>query len=305
MWIRRYGRGPRSSPPAGLDVSVLHVTFPYTDVLAGLGGGPTAVTGARSVSGGAVHSHHGGGSYARTFGNGGADVGGGRSRDGRQLQRRRGTDLGAASSGTLRRVPQRGQRADGDHHGGAGAGHAHHQRQSGQLSGGAVEHRQRLPRARASRRGRRQRSGAREPLHSATGAQGSGLQRADDRRHHHRPRFSAGVHPGRRDLRQRAHQGERGRGDSRPAVPVPVSRALTGRGVVLVGLLAAACGGGGGGGNEPPGPPTQLVKNGGDAQSWYFNNPLPVQLRVKALDPNKRALPRGGVPWAVTAERGA
>jgi len=86
-----------------------------------------------------------------------------------------------------------------------------------------------------------------------------------------------------------------------------VSRALTGRGVVLVGLLAAACGGGGGGGggNEPPGPPTQLVKNGGDAQSWYFDNPLPVQLRVKALDANNRAVPGVVVAWAVTAGGGA
>ena len=83
-----------------------------------------------------------------------------------------------------------------------------------------------------------------------------------------------------------------------------MSRALTGRGVVLVGLLAAACGGGGGG-NEPPGPPTQLVKNGGDAQTWYFNNPLPVQLRVKALDANNRAVPGVVVTWAVTAGGGA
>jgi len=85
-----------------------------------------------------------------------------------------------------------------------------------------------------------------------------------------------------------------------------VSRALTGRGVVLLGLLAAACGGGGGGGgNEPPGPPTQLVKSGGDGQSWYFNNPLPVQLSVKALDANNRAVPGVVVTWAVTAGGGA
>src|SRR5207247_2425971 len=64
--------------------------------------------------------------YARTFGNWWTHTDGGRSLDGRQLQRRRGTDLSTASSGALRRVPQRRQRADADHHGGAGAGHAHH-----------------------------------------------------------------------------------------------------------------------------------------------------------------------------------
>src|SRR5207247_847566 len=38
---------------------------------------------------------------------------------------------------------------------------------------------------------------------------------------------------------------------------------------------------------------------------WYFNNPLPVQLRVKALDANNRAVPGVVVTWAVTAGGGA
>ena len=40
-------------------------------------------------------------------------------------------------------------------------------------------------------------------------------------------------------------------------------------------LLGLACGGDGGG-TQPPGPPADLVKSGGDGQSWYFNNPLPL-----------------------------
>src|SRR5437867_2339454 len=52
-----------------------------------------------------------------------------------------------------------------------------------------------------------------------------------------------------------------------------------------VGVLVLACGGGGdGGGMGPcvPGAATQLVKTGGDAQSWYFNNPLPASLGFTA-----------------------
>src|SRR6266511_2950938 len=97
---RRCARAPPSSPPGGLDTSVLHVTIHYRVVPAGLGGRPTAATGARGVSGGAVHAHHGGGSYARTFGTGGTDADRGRSLDGRQLQGRRGTDLSAANEPT-------------------------------------------------------------------------------------------------------------------------------------------------------------------------------------------------------------
>src|SRR2546425_1552199 len=70
-------------------------------------------------------------------------------------------------------------------------------------------------------------------------------------------------------------------------------------------LGAVECGGGGGGGGtQPPGPPTDLVKSGGDAQSWYFNNPLPTPLSVTALDAGGRAVPNVVVTWAVTSGAG-
>jgi plastocyanin len=56
------------------------------------------------------------------------------------------------------------------------------------------------------------------------------------------------------------------------------------------------------GGTAPPGPPAYLVKHGGDAQSWYFNNPLPVQLSVQALDAyNRRGVPGVVVNWATVS----
>ena len=70
-------------------------------------------------------------------------------------------------------------------------------------------------------------------------------------------------------------------------------------------LGAVECGGGGGGGGtQPPGPPTDLVKSGGDAQSWYFNNPLPTFLSVTAKDAGGRAVPGVVVTWAVTSSTG-
>jgi plastocyanin len=71
--------------------------------------------------------------------------------------------------------------------------------------------------------------------------------------------------------------------------------------------LMAACGGGSkGGGTGPctPGAATQLVKNGGDAQTWYFNNPLPAGLSVKALDANNCAVPGVVINWAVASGGG-
>jgi len=84
--------------------------------------------------------------------------------------------------------------------------------------------------------------------------------------------------------------------------PVPSIR-LAGLGVVLV---AAACGGSSGGGTGPctPGPATQLAKSGGDGQSWYFNNPLPAALSVKALDANNCAVPGVVVNWTVASGGG-
>ena len=73
------------------------------------------------------------------------------------------------------------------------------------------------------------------------------------------------------------------------------------------GLLVLACGGDGGGGRGPctPGAATQLVKTGGDAQSWYFNNPLPAALSVTARDANNCAVPGVVVNWAVASGGGA
>ena len=77
---------------------------------------------------------------------------------------------------------------------------------------------------------------------------------------------------------------------------------LAGFGAVLGAL---SCGGGGGGGTSPPGPPTDLTKSGGDAQSWYFNNPLPTLLSVTAHDASGRAVPGVVVTWAVTSPSGS
>src|SRR5438552_197759 len=71
-------------------------------------------------------------------------------------------------------------------------------------------------------------------------------------------------------------------------------------------LGAVECGGGGrGGGTQPPGPPTDLVKSGGDAQSWYFNNALPTPLSVTALAAAGHAVPNVVVTWAVSSGAGA
>jgi plastocyanin len=65
-------------------------------------------------------------------------------------------------------------------------------------------------------------------------------------------------------------------------------------------VVTAGCNGAGTA-TAPPGPPTYLVKNGGDGQSWYFNNPLPVQLSVQALDASNRGVPGVVVTWATVS----
>jgi len=72
-------------------------------------------------------------------------------------------------------------------------------------------------------------------------------------------------------------------------------------------LLVAGCGGGSsGGGTGPctPGAATQLVKNAGDAQAWYFNNPLPAALTVQALDAHNCVVPGVVINWAVASGGG-
>jgi plastocyanin len=71
--------------------------------------------------------------------------------------------------------------------------------------------------------------------------------------------------------------------------------------------LVAGCGGGSsGGGTGPctPGAATQLVKTGGDGQAWYFNNPLPAGLSVKALDASNCAVPGVVINWSVASGGG-
>jgi plastocyanin len=70
--------------------------------------------------------------------------------------------------------------------------------------------------------------------------------------------------------------------------------------VLGMGLLALACGEG----TSPPGPPTQLAKGGGDAQSWFFNNPLPTPYSVTVRDANGRGVPSVSVDWAMTTGGG-
>ena len=65
---------------------------------------------------------------------------------------------------------------------------------------------------------------------------------------------------------------------------------------LLAGVAAWACNGD----TTQPGPPFDLVKSGGDAQTWYFNNPLPTPLSVTAIDVSGRPVPGVVVTWAVT-----
>ena len=66
---------------------------------------------------------------------------------------------------------------------------------------------------------------------------------------------------------------------------------------LLAGVAAWACNGD----TTQPGPPFDLVKSGGDAQTWYFNNPLPTPLSVTAIDVSGRPVPGVVVTWAVTS----
>src|SRR5881296_2236854 len=68
-----------------------------------------------------------------------------------------------------------------------------------------------------------------------------------------------------------------------------------------VGLAAAwACNAG-----TALGPPAQLLKGSGDAQSWYFNNPLPVPFTVQVVDANNRALSGVSVSWTIITGQGS
>ena len=71
---------------------------------------------------------------------------------------------------------------------------------------------------------------------------------------------------------------------------------------LLAGVLVWACNGNG---TQPAGPPFDLLKSGGDAQNWYFNNPLPTPLSVTAVDVSGRAVPGVVVTWSLTSGLGA
>jgi len=64
---------------------------------------------------------------------------------------------------------------------------------------------------------------------------------------------------------------------------------------LLVGIAALACNSDS---TTPPGPPDHLVRSGGDQQSWYFNNPLPVPYSVTVLDATDRPVPGVSVNWS-------
>ena len=66
-------------------------------------------------------------------------------------------------------------------------------------------------------------------------------------------------------------------------------------------LLALACSSDS---TQPPGPPTQVSKSGGDAQAWYFNNPLPTAFSVTVIDANTTPVPGVRVDWAIITGSG-
>src|SRR3989442_9122736 len=71
---------------------------------------------------------------------------------------------------------------------------------------------------------------------------------------------------------------------------------------LLAGVSAWACNGDG---TQPAGPPFDPLKSGGDAQNWYFNNPLPTPLSVTAVGVSGRAVPRGLGTASLTSGLGA
>jgi len=70
---------------------------------------------------------------------------------------------------------------------------------------------------------------------------------------------------------------------------------------LLMGVAASGCNNDS---TQPPGPASDLVKSGGDGQSWYFDNPLPTPLSVTALDLDGRGVPGVVVMWSVAAGGG-
>ena len=86
----------------------------------------------------------------------------------------------------------------------------------------------------------------------------------------------------------------------RTRFPAPFFYPMTTQRVIalVAGVATWACGGDS---TQPPGPPLDLLKSGGDAQSWYFNNRLPTPLSVTAIDVQGRTVPGVVVTWAATS----
>ena len=55
---------------------------------------------------------------------------------------------------------------------------------------------------------------------------------------------------------------------------------------------------------QSAGPPALVSKTGGDAQSWYYNNALPVAFSVTVLDANSVPVPGIRVDWAIVTGSG-
>lgn len=89
----------------------------------------------------------------------------------------------------------------------------------------------------------------------------------------------------------------------RTRFPAPFFRPMTTQRVItlVAGVSAWACGGDS---TQPPGPPSDFLISGGDAQSWFFNNPLPSPLSVTVVDASGRAVPGVVVTWSVTSGGG-
>lgn len=56
--------------------------------------------------------------------------------------------------------------------------------------------------------------------------------------------------------------------------------------------------------STPIGPPALMVKTGGDAQSWYYNNPLPIAFGVSVIDANNTQVPGAEVDWTIVTGSG-
>src|SRR2546430_15410009 len=70
---------------------------------------------------------------------------------------------------------------------------------------------------------------------------------------------------------------------------------------LALGVAALACNNS----TQPPGPPDHLVKNGGDQQNWYFNNPLPRPYSVIVQDASNRPVPGVSVEWLFNTGTGS